>query len=100
MSNSQRVRVCVAGCGHWGKNLARNFHQMGELAAICEADTERLAAFAAQYPEAAPYSDLREMLRDHSISRKSLYGAASGYCAANAASRSVSASQIAASSPI
>src|SRR5579884_4127107 len=67
MSNSQRVRVCVAGCGHWGKNLARNFHQMGELAAICEADTERLAAFAAQYPEAAPYSDFREMLRDHSI---------------------------------
>ncbi len=67
MSNSQRVRVCVAGCGHWGKNLARNFHQMGELAAICEADTERLAAFAAQYPEAVPYSDFREMLRDHSI---------------------------------
>ena len=26
------ARICVAGCGHWGKNLVRNFHQIGRLA--------------------------------------------------------------------
>ncbi|MFQ5349930.1 MAG: Gfo/Idh/MocA family protein, partial [Thermoanaerobaculia bacterium] len=38
--------VAVAGCGHWGKNLVRNFHQLGALAAVCDPreDGRRLAA--------------------------------------------------------
>ncbi|MEZ0373331.1 MAG: Gfo/Idh/MocA family protein [Candidatus Sericytochromatia bacterium] len=28
--------VAVAGSGYWGKNLVRNFHQLGALAAVCE----------------------------------------------------------------
>src|SRR5262249_6178782 len=26
--------VCVVGCGYWGKNLVRNFHQCGALQSV------------------------------------------------------------------
>lgn len=29
-------KVAVIGCGYWGKNLVRNFHQLGALAAVCD----------------------------------------------------------------
>lgn len=28
--------VAVIGCGYWGKNLVRNFHQLGALKMVCE----------------------------------------------------------------
>jgi UDP-2-acetamido-3-amino-2,3-dideoxy-glucuronate N-acetyltransferase len=31
-------RVAVIGCGYWGKNLVRNFAELGALAAICDPD--------------------------------------------------------------
>lgn len=33
-------RVALLGCGYWGKNLARVFHQLGSLAVICDATKE------------------------------------------------------------
>jgi predicted dehydrogenase len=40
-----RPRVAVVGCGYWGKNLVRNFHQLGALAMVCDAtDAGRAAA--------------------------------------------------------
>jgi predicted dehydrogenase/acetyltransferase-like isoleucine patch superfamily enzyme len=29
-------KVAVIGCGHWGRNLVRNFHVLGALAAVCD----------------------------------------------------------------
>jgi UDP-2-acetamido-3-amino-2,3-dideoxy-glucuronate N-acetyltransferase len=29
-------RVAVFGCGYWGQNLVRNFHQLGALAMVCD----------------------------------------------------------------
>jgi predicted dehydrogenase len=31
------MRVAVIGCGYWGKNLVRNFAQLGALEAVCDA---------------------------------------------------------------
>ena len=42
--------VAVIGCGYWGKNLVRNFYQLGALAMVC--DTE--AAGQALATEIAP----------------------------------------------
>src|SRR5690242_7007795 len=39
-------RVAVVGCGYWGKNLVRNFAELGARAGICDPDhaaAERLA---------------------------------------------------------
>jgi UDP-2-acetamido-3-amino-2,3-dideoxy-glucuronate N-acetyltransferase len=43
-------QIAVAGTGYWGRNLVRNFHELGALAWICDADADRLKAQAAAYP--------------------------------------------------
>ncbi len=42
-------RVAVIGCGQWGKNLVRNFKELGALAAVCDKDTSRAQEIASQY---------------------------------------------------
>lgn len=41
--------ISVIGCGHWGKNLVRNFHEIGALHSVCDNNPEIAAQFAAQY---------------------------------------------------
>ena len=41
--------MAVIGCGYWGKNLVRNFAELGALAAVCDAEPERLQHFSRQY---------------------------------------------------
>jgi predicted dehydrogenase/acetyltransferase-like isoleucine patch superfamily enzyme len=43
------LRVAVIGCGYWGKNLVRNFAELGALAAICDADQATAARLSQQY---------------------------------------------------
>jgi predicted dehydrogenase/acetyltransferase-like isoleucine patch superfamily enzyme len=38
-SSSGAPRVAVVGCGHWGRNLVRNFHMLGALAGVCDASS-------------------------------------------------------------
>lgn len=33
---SFKINVAVVGVGYWGKNLVRNFHELGALAALCD----------------------------------------------------------------
>lgn len=42
--------IAVVGTGYWGKNLVRNYAQLGALKAICDTDESRLAELAKQYP--------------------------------------------------
>jgi predicted dehydrogenase len=42
-------RVAVMGCGKWGKNLARNFAELGTLAAVCDKDRDTAQSVATQY---------------------------------------------------
>lgn len=41
--------IAHIGHGYWGKNLARNFHELGHLAAIVDADAAAANAAAATY---------------------------------------------------
>lgn len=34
------AQVAVIGCGHWGKNLVRNYYELGALAAVADDDPE------------------------------------------------------------
>jgi len=36
--NDNNLSVAVIGCGHWGKNLVRSFHELGALSAISDPD--------------------------------------------------------------
>lgn len=52
MANERLVNVALVGCGYWGPNLARNFHQLpsAHLAVCCDLDAGRLAQMQALYP--------------------------------------------------
>jgi predicted dehydrogenase len=41
--------VAVVGCGYWGKNLVRNFAQLGVLRAISDANQETLKKFETEF---------------------------------------------------
>lgn len=58
--------ICVVGCGHWGKNLIRNFHKLGHLFGICDSDPARLESFRTQYAVNA-YGALQEALLDPQV---------------------------------
>ncbi len=58
-------KIAVIGCGHWGKNLVRNFHDLDALAAICEHDPTLGAAMAEQY--GVPLRPMTDVLADTAI---------------------------------
>lgn len=41
--------IAVIGCGHWGKNLVRNFYELGALAAVCDPNEELARFYAEKY---------------------------------------------------
>ncbi|HEY1707244.1 MAG TPA: Gfo/Idh/MocA family oxidoreductase [Rhizomicrobium sp.] len=56
---SARPRVAVIGCGHWGKNIVRNFSELGALAALSDTDSETAARFGREFDvPARPYDEI------------------------------------------
>lgn len=43
--------IAVIGSGHWGRNLVRNFHEIGALKLICDKNETVLTGFQKQYPD-------------------------------------------------
>ena len=60
------TRIGVAGLGHWGPNLARNFADLAEVAWLCDSAPERKDV-AERYPQARFTGDFGEMLDDPSL---------------------------------
>ncbi|HLK47112.1 MAG TPA: Gfo/Idh/MocA family oxidoreductase [Bryobacteraceae bacterium] len=65
-SDQKTANICVIGCGHWGKNLVRNFHALGSLHSICEGNPSLLNRFREEY-QVKGFSELSEVLRDPEI---------------------------------
>jgi len=61
------TKVAVAGLGHWGKNLVRNFDDLADLVALCDHSPEQQEAFGKRYPSARMYGDFGEMVEDPTI---------------------------------
>lgn len=55
------MKVAVIGCGHWGKNLLRNFSELGALAAISDPNEALARQFSADYD--VPYLDFDAVLQ-------------------------------------
>jgi predicted dehydrogenase len=66
---SAPVSVGVAGLGHWGPNLARNFAGVpgSRLAWLCDRDPERLAGVAARNPDARATDRFEDLLEDDAL---------------------------------
>jgi len=60
------TRIGVAGLGHWGPNLARNFADLAEVTWLCDSAPERRDV-AERYPQARFTGDFGEMLDDPAL---------------------------------
>ena len=54
--------VAVVGAGYWGKQLVRNFYQIGALRQICDKSETTLGLFKQQYPEVGTCVALSDVL--------------------------------------
>ena len=63
------IGIAVVGTGDWGAKLVRNFARLpgARLAAVVDSDPRRLAATAAQHPEARAFSAVEEVARDPGV---------------------------------
>jgi UDP-2-acetamido-3-amino-2,3-dideoxy-glucuronate N-acetyltransferase len=62
----QGPRVAVVGCGYWGKNLVRNFHQLGSLHAVFDVDETRSEEMSNTYRVTAA-RDFEKLLQDSNV---------------------------------
>jgi predicted dehydrogenase len=66
---SERIGIAVVGTGDWGANLVRNFANLPgtRLVSVCDAEPQRLAKTAAQYPGVRAVGDVGDVARDPDV---------------------------------
>lgn len=62
-----KKNIAVVGCGAWGKNLVRNFSELGALNTISDRDTEQLAHCKTSYPGVTCEPDYEAVLENKEI---------------------------------
>src|SRR5215471_7343124 len=71
-AGEHKVGVAVVGGGYWGRNLARNFYELGALGASCDANESVKDECAQKYQEVRFCSEFHEVLSDPSITAVAL----------------------------
>jgi predicted dehydrogenase len=61
------ARIAQVGLGQWGKNLARNFADLADLAWLCDLDDSQHEGLAQRYPQARLTASLDDVLADDSV---------------------------------
>jgi UDP-2-acetamido-3-amino-2,3-dideoxy-glucuronate N-acetyltransferase len=61
------TRIAVVGFGYWGKNLIRNFYELGTLSVVCDADDARQIDVENQYPGVQFTTSFDDVLADGEI---------------------------------
>jgi UDP-2-acetamido-3-amino-2,3-dideoxy-glucuronate N-acetyltransferase len=59
--------IAVIGAGYWGKNLVRNFHQLGVLKIVCDASPAILRQMSETYPGVTVTDGVEAVLNDAEI---------------------------------
>jgi predicted dehydrogenase len=65
--NERRTRVAIAGLGHWGKNLLRNFDELADVRWLCDLSPELRDRFAPRHPQARTTASFDEALADPEV---------------------------------
>ena len=60
-------KIACIGAGYWGKNLVRNFTDLGVLAWVCESDPSTRAHLAAAYPTVRFTDAVDQILADPEV---------------------------------
>lgn len=61
------MKIAVIGCGHWGKNLVRNFFELGVLDTVCDSNSENLSYIKRNHPKVKVCQDYKELLNRNNI---------------------------------
>ena len=77
---SNQPKIALAGCGYWGKNLCRNFHELGALAQVVDATENGQSTARSIAPEVAVTSKFEEVLNNPEIKGIALATPAETHC--------------------
>jgi UDP-2-acetamido-3-amino-2,3-dideoxy-glucuronate N-acetyltransferase len=66
-ATEQMNQIAVIGCGHWGKNLVRNFAELGALRAVCDTDRAMLATIQERWRGVYTTRSYTEVLSDERV---------------------------------
>ena len=61
------LKVAVVGCGYWGKNLVRNFYELGSLDTVCDVSQDMLNLMKERHPKIKTTTDFNEILSSDEI---------------------------------
>ncbi len=64
---SELPRIALLGCGYWGKNLARNLHDLCVLALVCDLSEAGRATSAEKAPGVTISADFSDALESNEI---------------------------------
>ncbi len=67
MDNAAQEKIAVIGCGNWGKNLVRNFYNLGFLYKVCDLNTETLAGLQKQYRNIIVTNKFEDVFKDPKV---------------------------------
>ncbi len=59
--------IAVVGAGYWGKNLVRNFDQLGVLKTVCDGSELVQKQLVSEYPDVGITGNLNDILTDKDI---------------------------------
>ncbi len=59
--------IAVVGTGYWGKNLVRNFSNLGALHTVCDTNKKTVQQFVEQYPGVSGEDDFSAVLENNEI---------------------------------
>lgn len=60
-------KVAVIGMGMWGKNIVRNFYNLGVLEMVCDLDDESLNTVLNQFPGVKVTKDFHDIINNENI---------------------------------
>lgn len=67
MGGNSMKTIAVIGAGYWGKNLVRNYFELGALHAVCDARTEVLSVMQKSFPDVKFSTRFEEVLADNAV---------------------------------
>lgn len=67
-----KANIAVVGIGYWGKNLVRNFYELGALGALCDASVSVEESYRLSHKDVKFYRDFDSVLADPSITAVAL----------------------------
>ncbi len=67
MTKNQEKFIGVVGLGYWGKNIMRNFHELGVLHTACDSDAGTISARKESFPDIKFGRSFEEVLQTPSI---------------------------------